>query len=128
MSGSDLDFRPETVNLQTVAGDSVSFQVHLAGLDAAAPDAVWQAQVRGADGEAAEDFSCSPITDGVAVLLTPEQTRRLYQLESCGPRVVGPGVGGRVWTGRYDIQLVRDTTFVRTLVRGELRIETDVTP
>jgi hypothetical protein len=60
--------------------------------------------------------------------LTSVLTRTLGELAGTGQRIVMGDSSPAVWRGRYDVQLVHEPEMVRTLVKGPLSIEEDVTP
>lgn len=118
-----LDFRPKTIDIICVAGDSISFNLTVVDIGNLT-NPVFTGQVRDAGEINVEDFVVTPTVDGAVLRLTPAQTRSLSELPSSGGVVVG---GTKVWKGRYDVQLAHDPDMVRTLIRGTLTIEMDVT-
>ena len=121
-----LDFTAEVVPIEGTAGDYLSFAV-VVDEWANLTNPVLTAQIRDSDGNNPEDFTFVPDLTGGVLYVLPEQTRRLFELEDPGTYVLVGKHGGKVWTGKYDIQLSHDTSVARTLIKGSVELEEDVT-
>lgn len=127
-----LDFTPAAVPIEVSAGDSVTFSIHLADIDAFT-NPLWAAQVRDLEGENPQDFTCTDLVDGVAVYLAPEQVNDLAALagieEQNQQLIVYAGRSYKVWEGEYDVEMTYgpDQDRKRTLLRGSFSIMRDVT-
>lgn len=124
----EMDFRPKRVPIAVDAGSSVSFHVTVADVSQI-PNPVWKGQAKSLDGLVVEDFQVTPDATGASCVLFPAQTRALFDSNTTTyqQQVVGNEGSPATWVGWYDIQVGYDTGMLRTVVKGPLRIEEDVT-
>lgn len=123
-----LDYRPKRVPIAVDAGSSVSFHVTVADITQI-PNPVWKGQAKSLDGLVVEDFQMTPDATGANAVLFPAQTRALFESNTTTyqQQVVGAAGDPATWVGWYDIQVGYDTGMLRTVVKGPLLIEEDVT-
>jgi hypothetical protein len=122
MGNASLDFRPQQVDILCAAGDSVSFNVHVVGIENLTTP-VFSGQVRAPQDSVVEEFTAVPTATGATLVLDPTQTRMLMDVAG-QQRVVGAPAVSRC---TYDVQLEHSPGVVRTLIRGRFTIEEDVT-
>lgn len=104
-----VDLRPDTVNLDGYAGDTLTLRVTVAD-PTLVEGGTWLAQVK-ADHESAAvaAFTVTPEEAGSALLTLDAETTT----------TLGGG-----FVGQWDVQVTTDT--VRTLVRGKLSLAFDI--
>lgn len=116
-----LDTRPQVVDITHYAGDTLPLRINTSDDFSTA---VWSGEVRLDHADATPDatFSFTPDTGGALAILSDTDTAALNAL---GLDVTENGQTFKRYTGIYDIQV--DDGMVRTLVRGKLTIDEDVT-
>jgi hypothetical protein len=126
MATQVLDLRAAPLDVAMPAGDSLTFNITVEDITQI-PNPVWSGTVKDDDGNT-EDFTCTPTASGCTVTLYPAQTRALAESSTVREKhqVVGAS-SVKVWRGRYDVQVAYDTGMVRTLLKGWLELEEDVT-
>jgi predicted phage tail protein len=117
----NIDTRPQIVDIQHYAGDTLSFQIDV---NEDVSTGTWAGQIRTSRGATVDaEFSFTPNAGGTAVILSATDSSALAAL---GVPVVEGGISYNRYTGVYDVQLLMGTT-VSTFVRGTITVDSDVT-
>lgn len=123
-----LDVRPEVVDVFGYGGDTLTLEVEAA--DALVSGKTWSAQVRTATDAtmimASFDVTPPSEPDGPAFLELDSETTRA--LANAGKVVTEKGRKVKRWSGVWDVQVsLNGDDPVRTLARGALNVDLDVT-
>lgn len=134
---TDIDTRPDTVNLYGYAGDTLSFRIIVAGNLSKGQQ--WLAQIRQdrTQGQETAVFDVEEVSDGAVLTLTAEETARLagtgallvdQQVADANPQAYTDGARRMMrFSGQWDVQISNSGSDpVITLVQGSITLDLDV--
>jgi hypothetical protein len=131
MAVSNIDTRPDTVNLSGYAGDTMVIRVLVEGDFVKSMD--WLAQVKQSrqQGDASAEFTVVPFDGGATLTLSAAETARLAGVGAVVQQDGNPQPYDertvRRFTGEWDVQVSSGGSDpVVTLVQGALTIDLDV--